>query len=166
MDLISEEYLRLNQELHKNSPAFGKGGDKHANIVQALCRYYKTENVLDYGCGKGRLQRALPFQIKEYDPGILEKSIVVPADLVICTDVLEHIEPEYLTNVLKHIASLMRIAGYFVISTILSTKELSDGRNTHLIVKQASWWRNKLDGFRIVTEIETDDTVEFYLEAK
>jgi hypothetical protein len=35
----------------------------------------KTTSILDYGCGKGYLAKALPFPIWEYDPAIPEKAI-------------------------------------------------------------------------------------------
>jgi hypothetical protein len=62
------------------------------------------------------------------------------ADLVVCTDVLEHVEPELLDTVLRHLRSLARKAVFVVIATRPSNKTLSDGRNAHLIVETAEWW--------------------------
>ncbi len=77
-----------------------------------------AQSVLDYGCGKGTLAEAVSFEIREYDPAIAGKDEnPLPADLVICTDALEHIEPEYLDAVLVHIASLTRMAAFFVVHT-------------------------------------------------
>jgi 2-polyprenyl-3-methyl-5-hydroxy-6-metoxy-1,4-benzoquinol methylase len=67
-----------------------------------------------------------------------------PSDVVVCTDVLEHIEPEKLDAVLDHI---LRLTGYFahlVISTRPANAVLPDGRNAHLIVETPDWWLEKI----------------------
>jgi 2-polyprenyl-3-methyl-5-hydroxy-6-metoxy-1,4-benzoquinol methylase len=100
---------------------------------------------LDYGCGQGALGRALNQEISEYDPAIAGKdSSPQPADLVICTDVLEHIEPECLESVLDHLKSLTKEALFAVISTRPAKKTLADGRNAHLIIEPWSFWEEKL----------------------
>jgi hypothetical protein len=77
-----------------------------------------------------------------YDPAIESFSqLPSPADLVICWDVLEHVEPNCLDSVLAHIKSLAIKSVYLVIATRAdSSKLLPDGRNPHLIVKPAQWW--------------------------
>jgi hypothetical protein len=63
----------------------------------------------------------------------------VPSDLVACIDVLEHIEPQHLSDVLDDLARITQI-GFFSIHTGAAKKRLSDGRNAHLIQQPASWW--------------------------
>lgn len=147
-ELISGEYRELNARLHRENLAYGVGGDKHAKTVVKFAERIKTKDILDYGCGKGRLQRALPFHIAEYDPAIPGKEeSPKPADLVICTDVLEHIEPEKLFFVLSDLARCVRLAGYFTIHMGPAQKVLADGRNAHLIQKGRKWWEHKLRQF-------------------
>jgi hypothetical protein len=87
----------------------------------------------------------LDFPIWEYDPAIPEKAESPrPADLVVCTDVLEHIEPDHLKAVLKDLKRCVKRMGYFVINTGPARKTLPDGRNTHLIQQDREWWRNTL----------------------
>src|SRR5262249_17383902 len=62
------------------------------------------------------------------------------ADLVACTDVLEHIEPECIGAVLDDIASLVRHLVFLVIATQPAKKTLADGRNAHLIQEPVQWW--------------------------
>jgi hypothetical protein len=151
-ELISAEYARLNMQLHHERPDYGVGGDRHAKIVldiirksPALAKLGSGLRVLDYGAGKGSLARALPFPIWEYDPAIPGKQASPrPADLVTCTDVLEHIEPEKLSQVLDDLRRVTRQVGYFVIHMGPASKTLPDGRNTHLIVKPRTWWEQKL----------------------
>lgn len=80
-----------------------------------------------------------------YDPGIKKHSkLPEPADFVICTDVLEHIEPELIDNVLSHLAHLTKREAYFVIFTGDCGHKLPDGRAAHLIQKPRAWWEGKL----------------------
>lgn len=105
-----------------------------------------AESAVDYGCGKGRLQECLRIPCVNYDPAVPEFSQVPePADLVVCTDVLEHIEPECLEAVLQHLRHLGRKGVYAVIATRPdSSKLLADGSNPHKIIKPAQWWQKQL----------------------
>lgn len=151
-ETISAEYVQLNRRLHEENPAYGVGGEKHAGTVLQLCDQFKTKNVLDYGAGKRRLGKAIPFQIAEYDPAVPEiAEAPKPADIVVCTDVLEHIEPDKLPYVLADLKRCVRICGYFVIHTGPSSKVLADGRNTHLIQNGKEWWCMKLKKFFTVS---------------
>lgn len=153
MHLITENYRALNKELHAKG-AYGAGGFRWADMVLGLRSETESTSVLDYGCGQGNLGKALgsPDWFREYDPAIEGKDIEPkPADLVICTDVLEHIEPDMLDNVLKHIANLSLRAVFLVISIVPAQKKLPDGRNAHLSVHSADWWRERLEKLFIVS---------------
>jgi 2-polyprenyl-3-methyl-5-hydroxy-6-metoxy-1,4-benzoquinol methylase len=122
--------------------------------VLKLVESIKPVGILDYGCGKGLLAKELPFPIWEYDPAItLKAEPPRPADLVICTDVLEHIEPDKLQAVLMDLHRVTRKVGYFVICTTAARKHLPDGRNTHLIQKGEAWWRKNLEQYFNVASI-------------
>ena len=144
--LITKEYRELNRQLHDDRPSYGAAGHKWAFMVSALCRSLKTHDVLDYGAGKGTLSKALGFDISEYDPCLPEISLLPkPADIVVCTDVLEHIEPDCLEYVLRHIHILTKRRALLVISTRPAHKNLPDGRNAHLLVYGREWWLEKLN---------------------
>lgn len=150
--LITPEYRELNTELHARSSNYGTSGHKWADKVLNLAGQVEAKTVLDYGCGRGTLLKALrdkygnlPFDFIEYDPAIPEKSEKpVRADLVVCGDVLEHIEPDCLYAVLDDIRSIARLAVFLVVSTVPAAKHLADGRNAHLIVEPIEWWLPKL----------------------
>lgn len=152
--LISDDYLEQNIELHKIQPTYGCSGWQYRDAVLELCATFSTEDVLDYGAGKGTLAEKMPWPIAQYDPAIPEISAwPYDHDIVVCGDVLEHIEPELLGNVLAHIRDVTKLAAYFVIGTRPAGKNLPDGRNAHLIQKPAEWWANQLglSGFAITS---------------
>jgi hypothetical protein len=139
--LISDDYTVLNAKLHALGK-YGVHGDKWAKTVKALVKAHRIATVLDYGCGQGALARALGDTVAEYDPAIPGKDgDPAPAELVICTDVLEHIEPALIDNVLDHLAALAQRYLFVAVSTRPAVKFLADGRNAHLIVQPAAAWR-------------------------
>lgn len=155
-ELISAEYREQNAELHRTNLAYGVGGQKHAQVVLSLVEQVtpRPRSVLDYGCGKGTLGKALPFGICEYDPAIPGKQESPrPADLVVCTDVLEHIEPDKLGFVLDDLRRVTLGVGYFVIHMGPAQKTLPDGRNTHLIQKNRKWWEKKLAKYFAIGQV-------------
>ena len=149
-ELISEKYVDLNRKLHESNMAYGTSGSKYAKDVKEILKTLVTEDnpfpsCLDYGCGKGYLQKTLGFPIFEYDPAIPGKEeSPKPADLVVCTDVLEHIEPDKLDFVLGDLKRCVKNTGYFVISTRKAVKTYENGENAHLIVKDKAWWEKRL----------------------
>lgn len=153
--LISPEYADLNRKLHHDNLAYGVGGGKHADTVLKLAAAIGTTSILDYGCGKGYLAKAIPFPIWEYDPAVPGKEESPrPADIVVCTDVLEHIEQDRLAFVLDDLRRVTRKVGYFTIHTGPAVKTLADGRNAHLIQKDKRWWAKHLGKFFKVGDIK------------
>lgn len=149
--LISPQYLEMQRTLHAAPRGYGGRGEKWAGIVLQVALKYEATSILDYGCGQGSLARVLRSQplgairIDEYDPAIPGKdSRPGFADLVNVTDVLEHIEPDRLDLVLQHIRALARKVVFVVISLKETNKVLSDGRNAHLIIRPARWWKKTL----------------------
>lgn len=152
MELITEDYRRLNEELHEKRPDYGVYGRDHVEAIAGLAANLRTKDILDYGCGKGTLALHFPYTIKQYDPAIAKYSeLPTPADIVVCTDVLEHIEPQLIGNVLDHIKSLTKKVFYTTVCTKPAKKMLPDGRNAHLIVESPKWWFSALeDRFDII----------------
>lgn len=169
--LISEEYCESQRIMHKRPEGYGGSGQKSAAEVESFAKDVGAEGLLDYGCGQGTLKRALQnrgFQpwITEYDPAIKGKDgVPKPADLVTCTDVLEHIEPDKLTAVLSHLFTLARKAAFLLVATRPANKKLPDGRNAHLILEPPEWWLAKIQaaGFHTVRcEVNPGHDVRFW----
>jgi hypothetical protein len=152
--VASAEYREQLRRMHATSK-WGSKGNRHAGEVEKLIRLAHTwkggplekVTVLDYGCGRGSLAEALkPHRCQQYDPGIPGRDVLPkPSDVVVCTDVLEHVEPDKLESVLDHLARLTARAAYIVIATRPANAVLPDGRNAHLIVETPEWWLERLE---------------------
>ena len=155
--LISEEYRALQQKLHEN-PKYGVASIKFAPLVADAIQALNVAAVLDYGAGKGHLATELrrlvprPLAVHQYDPAIPAwAAIPPPTEMVACIDVLEHIEPALIDNVLDDLRRLVLRVGLFTVHTGAAQKVLADGRNAHLIQQPASWWLPKfLERFELV----------------
>lgn len=138
--LISEEWRKANAQLHEERADFGsKLVPERIDRLKAWAKKLGTIDILDYGCGKGISADAI--NARGYDPAVPRYSAdPVPAHLLVCWDVLEHVEPPCLPSVLDHIRSLGRHV-YIIVGTRKdSTKLMPDGRNPHLIIEPAEWW--------------------------
>lgn len=146
--VISEAYRAQQQELHRN-PAYGVASIQFAPMVAQLARGLAAQSIADYGAGKQKLrltleQNGFATDYRPYDPAFPEYGEPRSADLVCCIDVLEHVEPDLLDNVLDDLARITVKHGFFTIHTGPAMKVLSDGRNAHLIQQPSSWWLPRL----------------------
>lgn len=152
--LISKEYAELNRKMHEERDDYGRSSEMWCGFLDKLAEEEKFTSILDYGAGKGEIKRRLPhLPIAEYDPAIPGKDVKPePADLVVCTDVLEHIEPVHINAVLRDLKRCTKRKLFFAICTLKSSKTLADGRNAHLIIQGETWWRERLGRhFRILS---------------
>ena len=156
--LISEEYRQMQQQLHEN-PNYGVASVEYAPLVAQIVEATAANELLDYGAGKGRLGMALrehvqrPLVVHHYDPAIPQWSMPPsPCGFVACIDVLEHIEPHLLDNVLDDLQRVTAGVGVFTVHTGAAVKVLPDGRNAHLIQQPPDWWLPKfLQRFELMT---------------
>lgn len=141
-DLASAHYRDQIRQLHARG-GWGGHGASHADQVLAFAAELGAKTVLDYGCGQATLQKAVhpALKVQNYDPGVPKRAALPkPEDLVVATDVLEHIEPEALDAVLRHISLLAGKGAFLVISCQPARETLPDGRNAHLSVHDETWW--------------------------
>lgn len=145
----------LEDDINSRDPRmqYGTVGHTYAGHVSVLAGKIIKRNgsasMLDYGCGKRSLEQELPpimgLDIRAYDPCIdgLDDT-PEPADLVVCTDVLEHVEPECLDNVLDDLSRVTKELLFLSVSTRPARNAYSDGHNRHKIVQDHEWWRPKI----------------------
>jgi hypothetical protein len=158
MSFITPEYLALQKQLHVTNDKYGISGAKYADIVRQIAKWGRL-SVLDWGAGKCTLAKALgpAYRVTNYDPCVegLEAT-PDPHPVVACTDVLEHIEPHLVNDVLAELRRLTTQRILMVISTRPATKILADGRNAHILLHDAEWWmeRIKAVGFTITDHFE------------
>ena len=149
MKTITEEYRELQKKLHQN-PNYGVASLSFAPIVTEIIKQAKIKSLSDYGAGKKNLLIGInnngvkDIEYFPYDPAFPEYGRPSPAELVCCIDVLEHIEPDLIDNVIQELASITKNLGFFSIHMGPAAKILADGRNAHLIQKPSSWWLPKI----------------------
>lgn len=145
---ISEYMLEQNEKFHSYRPDYGTFGKKWKKGVLSLKERTDSETILDYGAGKQSLAKSFDFSIQNYDPAVKEISeLPSPADLLICTHILEHIEPDLLINILEHIKYLTNKAFLIVVDPGPSNKIMPDGRDSNLIQKSVKEWQEQLKNF-------------------
>lgn len=146
LETISPEYLELNKQLHINNTSWGSSARLRTMGALSLIDAVDAKMILDYGCGKGLMKKQTGVEMDEYDPAISDKQIIPKSsyDIVICTDVMEHVEPQYVDAVLKEINSLASRGAYFIIYLVPALHKLPDGSNCHRTVQPAQWWVEKI----------------------
>jgi 2-polyprenyl-3-methyl-5-hydroxy-6-metoxy-1,4-benzoquinol methylase len=149
MMLISKNYVALNAELHNRQKSYGTSGKKYAATVLNLALMHNAKTILDYGCGKQTLKEAMAWEenikVIGYDPAIPGLDAPPkPAEIVVCTDVMEHVENGCVQAVLDHIFKLAIKGAFFVICCEPGDRKLPNGELAHCSVHPADWWLAKI----------------------
>lgn len=151
--MIRDEYKAdLKTYRSKSNPNWGSSAVRNAgdHIVRWINKQHTIHSILDFGCGTGTLGKYInehcpDVVVTGYDPSV-EGIDVLPKDrfdLIITTDVLEHIEPCSLNETLNWIHGHAR-RQFHHIDCNETNDRLPDGRDVHLIVEPPEWWLSKL----------------------
>lgn len=147
MKLITPDGLERNRLAHErvvpqgpHKQPYGVSGWKWIPRIREVLSQFECFSVLDYGAGKGTLKEKLDdyAPTANYDP-ITFPGDPEPADLVVCTDVLEHVEPECRDDVLSHIKALANKAVFIVVPLHPPEKH-----GPHLTSQPLDWWEDLL----------------------
>jgi hypothetical protein len=168
MTLITDEYRKTQTELHAQGN-YGVAAAGYAPMISQIANKLEVSHLLDYGCGSKlsllkslKLDHKLKYQA--YDPAVEQFATPpVPAEMVVCCDVLEHIEPDLIDNVLDHLMQLTEAVAFFSISTGPAKKVLSDGRNAHILQRPPEWWLPRLMARFELRSFEVTGDQDFYV---
>lgn len=158
----TEEYEQMQRVMHSQG-MYGIAGTKNraglnvelaGRLVLGIYQSLKRPiTLLDYGAGNGDMVDAMNDIFKictadGYDPfhdRWAGKEDVAVHDIVLCTDVMEHVEEQCVENTIRWIANHSRYGAMFVICVEQAFKHLPNGQNAHVTIKNAYWWRQKLE---------------------
>lgn len=144
----------------------------YAPIIAEVIQRMEVSHLLDYGCGSQcNLAKHLkvPHRItyQAYDPCVPRYAKApLPAQMVACVDVLEHIEPDCIDAVLDDLSRLTLECAFLSIDSAPAIKTLSDGRNAHLIQEDLRWWLPKLWSRFDIQTVQYVDEKAFFVIAK
>jgi len=167
--MISEQYKNEMAKLHavRGMGAASKKpkGQTPRWRCDEMIEKYKPKTVFDFGCGQGGLIRDLAEDYPDidfygYDPGVPQFSTFPEGekfDMIISFDVIEHIEPQHLSENLMKLKDMADVF-YLDICTGPAKKKLKDGRNAHLIQEKDDYWTPWM--------IHFGDIQEMYYEEK
>lgn len=151
-DYIASEYRRM----HQQGTFSGGSLEIHLSEIKQLIKEYDIHSLLDYGCGKAKChKKKLVEKTTLYDPYCEPYSSKPEGtfDMVICTDVMEHVPEEDVGKVLAELLNYTDKVLYLSIATYPASKKFSNGNNVHLTIKPKEWWEKMLSngkGIKIV----------------
>jgi len=170
--LVSEEYRKTLENTHKRTNySWGQTATFYAKGLLTYMLQSNFKEVLDYGSAHGGFRKSLNntnIKVTEYDPGYPDKANNnIPKKFLICIDVLEHVEPSLIDDVLEDIQRCALEKAFLTIACYPARQILSDGRNAHLIVKPPTWWKEKiLKLFDIESEDFAQGTLVVFVKPK
>lgn len=153
--MYSQKYIEELRVVHADKSRTKGFGGKTKNLgkFHKYVEMWQPRSLLDYGCGKGGILSDLQSRYRHincagYDPAVdMFNNTPTPVECVFSNDVLEHIEPEYLNQVLCHINELSTLCVWLRIDTVPARKRLRDGRNAHLILEDQTWWTKQISRY-------------------
>lgn len=154
----------LDQYKEIHARAYGVSAYLYFDQIAKEVVNLRPGSILDYGCGRSDMVAHFwnegRRRIAKYDPAIpqFEQMPGGEFDLVLCTDVMEHIQIADIDRVLSEIRAKSANA-LFTISMKPARARLPDGRNAHVSLLTASEWTRWVKSrfgraFRIPTQWE------------
>lgn len=146
------DYIKQYELLYKIKKNYGKTSIKLYDMLEKIINHLNILSVLDYGCGKSKLldliKKNKKIKIYRYDPAIKKYSKLTKnkTDLVICTDVLQHVPLYDLDRVLKEIKSKGIYILFYIKCTNHKTK-LPNKTYANCTVYDKKWWLEKLSNY-------------------
>ena len=175
---FSENYhnlIKIYADMHKSGTDWddakdtfdGKSLKYFFQPIKQIIDLTKSQSLIDFGCGKAKFYlnkitiKEMEYKnvieywnIKDYflyDPGvdIFSTYPSIKMDGVICIDVVEHMPPEDVINFIEDIFYLAKKFVFIVIACYTGKKQLPDGRNVHLSIKNPKEWEKIISKLKI-----------------
>ncbi len=131
-------------DLHKRT-RYGISSELRGNPqrIQREIDLVQAKAVLDFGCGQSNVSNLVNVDIYDkYDPAIPEFAMLPPRgakyDLVICTDVLEHILEANLNCLIETIQEFSPVGFYGIAFT--PAGNFKDRTPFHVTLHPPEWW--------------------------
>lgn len=152
------DYLKAYREMAAGGKQFrGLSLLSNAKRIGDFIRELNAGTVLDYGSGAGDAYRdphkvhhtwGLKWQnVTCYDPSFKQyaKKPDRRFDVVICSDVLEHIPEQDVDRFIADLFDHAKLGVWASVCTRPAKKFFSDGTNLHCTIKPVEWWRSKFE---------------------
>jgi len=154
LDYYIEQHRQLHLRSQKNFR--GRALPQHIPSIDRLMGENNCHTILDYGCGKAECWPEY-WQVTGYDPAHepYAHKPEGPYDMVICTDVMEHIPESATDHVLSEIFGYARHWVYLCICTRTSHRTLPAGGSVHVNVQSEEWWNQRLAPYSRYTVVYT-----------
>lgn len=126
-------------------PFYGSTAYLYFDLIAREVLARNPSSILDYGCGRSDLVAHFwkdgARRVAKYDPAIPGHEVMPEGDfdMVLCTDVMEHVNMADVDTVLRAIRRKSRNA-LFTISMRPARARLPDGRNAHVTLLNANEW--------------------------
>ena len=146
---LYDTYIEQAKLIHQNDKKWrGTTVVKYIPIINEIIKSKQIKTILDYGCGKAQ-NHPKSWNASKYDPAVPEFSTKPDNrfDLVISTDVLEHVPEDHVDEVIKDIFNYSDQWVFLTICTREAREILPNGMNAHATVKLEEWWNDKLKDY-------------------
>jgi len=166
---MSDDLLPLYKEMADTGIHFlGLSILQHADEIGKLIKQYEVKKVLDYGCGHGDQYRAPHrlharwglkwWDVTLYDPSFerIDEQPVGKWDLVVCSDVLEHIPEDQVEDTIGYLFMYARKLVWASVCCRPAKKNfLGTDINLHVTLKPVAWWEAKFIEVRSAMGLDT-----------
>ena len=129
------------------SSFYGSSSDVFLNDIYGIIRKRDVKSIVDFGCGRsdllGHFWNDGARKLTRYDPAIPKYKRMPDErhDLVICSDVMEHILKRDVERIFYEIKKISNDV-IFSIAQKLARKKLANGMNAHVCIESEAWWAN------------------------
>jgi hypothetical protein len=133
----------------------------HSQDIKKLVKQYDVKKILDYGCGRGDQYKAPHrihadwglkwWDVKLYDPAFerLDERPLGKHDLVVCSDVLEHIPEDQVEDVIGELFFFASKAVWASVCCRPAKKVFPNTEiNLHVTIQPLPWWEAKFEEVR------------------